>query len=301
MTPKFALQLAAPHTWPAAIMPCLIACACASVSTGVLSASLSLALLAICILMQSSVNTFNDYYDYVKGADSTDDNVEESDATLIYANINPKAARNLAWCFLACAFLLGIYIIVKAGWIPLLLGLIGAIIVVLYSAGKTPISYLPIGELISGFVMGGLIPLASYQVLTGSLNFWMLVIALPTIIGVALIMFTNNTCDIEKDETVSRKTLPVVLGRERTVLLYRFLIALWIVAIVAVVAVWFTSGIVVCVFMLLASIAPLKVIFNNPLLPQTRIVAMSQIGSLNVILGTFYAAAIFAGVPYLIW
>ena len=95
MTPKFALQLAAPHTWPAAIMPCLIACACASVSTGVLSASLSLALLAICILMQSSVNTFNDYYDYVKGADSTDDNVEESDATLIYANINPKAARNL--------------------------------------------------------------------------------------------------------------------------------------------------------------------------------------------------------------
>lgn len=301
MTPKFALQLAAPHTWPAAIMPCLIACACASVSTGVLSASLSLALLAICILMQSSVNTFNDYYDYVKGADSTDDNVEESDATLIYANINPKAARNLAWCFLVCAFLLGVYIIVKAGWIPLLLGLIGAIIVVLYSAGKTPISYLPIGELISGFVMGGLIPLASYQVLTGSLNFWMLVIALPTIIGVALIMFTNNTCDIEKDETVSRKTLPVVLGRERTVLLYRFLIALWIVAIIGVVAVWFTSGIVVCVFMLLASIAPLKAIFNNPLLPQTRIVAMSQIGSLNVILGTFYAAAIFAGVPYLIW
>ncbi|WP_251178990.1 prenyltransferase [Adlercreutzia agrestimuris] len=301
MTPKFALQLAAPHTWPAAIMPCLIACACASVSTGVLSASLSLALLAICILMQSSVNTFNDYYDYVKGADSTDDNVEESDATLIYANINPKAARNLAWCFLVCAFLLGIYVIVKAGWIPLLLGLIGAIIVVLYSAGKTPISYLPIGELISGFVMGGLIPLASYQALTGSLNFWMLVIALPTIIGVALIMFTNNTCDIEKDETVSRKTLPVVLGRERTVLLYRFLIALWIVAIIGVVAVWFTSGIVVCVFMLLASIAPLKAIFNNPLLPQTRIVAMSQIGSLNVILGTFYAAAIFAGVPYLIW
>lgn len=301
MTPKFALQLAAPHTWPAAIMPCLIACACASVSTGVLSVSLSLALLAICILMQSSVNTFNDYYDYVKGADSTDDNVEESDATLIYANINPKAARNLAWCFLVCAFLLGVYVIVKAGWIPLLLGLIGAIIVVLYSAGKTPISYLPIGELISGFVMGSLIPLASYQVLTGSLNFWMLVIALPTIIGVALIMFTNNTCDIEKDETVSRKTLPVVLGRERTVLLYRFLIALWIVAIIGVVAVWFTSGIVVCVFMLLASIAPLKAIFNNPLLPQTRIVAMSQIGSLNVILGTFYAAAIFAGVPYLIW
>ena len=300
LTPKFALQLAAPHTWPAAIMPCLVACASAAAATGVLSATLSLALLCICILMQSSVNTFNDYFDFIKGADSADDNVEESDATLIYANVSPKSARNLAWAFLAAAFLLGIYVIVRAGWIPLVLGLIGAVIVVLYSGGKTPISYLPLGELISGVVMGGLIPLACFQVLTHTLNFWMLVVAIPTIIGVGLIMLTNNTCDIEKDEAVARKTLPVLLGRTRARRLYHLLIALWIVSILAVVAIWYTTGLIVCVFMLFAAIAPLKAILENPLMPQSRIPAMAQIGSLNIVLGAFYAAAIFAGMPYLI-
>lgn len=301
LTPKFALQLAAPHTWPAAIMPCLIACAAAAVSTGTLSATLSLSLLCICILMQSSVNTFNDYFDFVKGADSAEDNVEEDDATLIYANINPKSARNLAWGFLACAFLLGIYVIFRAGWIPLLLGIIGAIIVLLYSGGKTPISYLPLGELISGFVMGGLIPFACFQALTGVLNPWMFLIALPTIIGVALIMMTNNTCDIEKDVAVSRKTLPTLLGRSKSVHLYHLLIAVWIVSIIAIVAIWFTTGLVVCAFMLLATIAPLKALLANPLMPQTRIPAMAQIGTLNVLLGAFYAAAIFAGFPFLTW
>ena len=77
-TVRMAIQLAAPHTWPAAIIPCLIAVCAASVFSETVSISLAIALLVICILMQSAVNTFNDYYDFVKGADSLDDNVEES-------------------------------------------------------------------------------------------------------------------------------------------------------------------------------------------------------------------------------
>ena len=74
-----------------------------------------LTLLLIVILMQSAVNTFNDYYDYVKGTDSAEDNVEESDAVLVYNDINPKSALRLAIGFLVLAFALGIYAIVKAG------------------------------------------------------------------------------------------------------------------------------------------------------------------------------------------
>ncbi len=156
-------------------------------------------LLVICVLMQSAVNTFNDYYDYVKGADSADDNVDPTDAVLVYNNVNPRAALALAVGFLAAAFLLGAYVIWIAGWIPLAIGAAGAVVVVLYSAGKTPISYLPIGELVSGFVMGGLIPLACYQALSGTFDLRALLWAVPTILGVGLIMFTNNTCDVEKD------------------------------------------------------------------------------------------------------
>lgn len=290
-----ALQIAAPHTWPAAILPALIAMACAAANGYTVSAVMALVLLAICILMQAAVNTFNDYYDYVKGSDSAEDNVDPTDAVLVYNNVNPRSALMLAVGFLVVAFALGAYVIWQAGWIPLAIGIVGAIVVVLYSAGKTPISYLPIGELMSGFVMGGLIPLACYQALTKCFDPLMLVWALPTIIGVGLIMLTNNTCDVEKDIESGRKTLPVLLGRSRARALYHALVWIWIALIIVNVLIWFSGGWPVLVFMLAASIPLLKALLSNPLAPPARIGAMAQICSVNIALGAFYAAAVFAG------
>lgn len=294
LTPKLMVQLAAPHTWPAAIMPCLFAYATACVATRTSSILTTIVLLCICILMQASVNTFNDYYDYVKGADSKDDNVDPTDAVLVYNNVNPKHVLVFAIALLVVAFGLGAYIIAIAGVIPLIIGIIGAIIVVLYSAGKTPISYLPIGEYVSGLVMGGLIPLACYQALTLQLNFLMLIWAIPFIIGIGLIMMTNNTCDIEKDRLSKRKTLPTLLGRPKAKALYHTLIVVWFVAIVAVISLWFTPGLLVCLFMILAGYPIALALWRNPLSGQTRIAAMGSIASLNVALGAFYAAAVFA-------
>lgn len=293
-TLRMAVQLAAPHTWPAAILPVLVATAAAAATTGAVSAVMACVLLVICVLMQASVNTFNDYYDYVKGADSADDNVDPTDAVLVYNNVNPRAALGLAVGFLVAAFGLGVYVIWQAGWIPLALGVVGAIIVVLYSAGKTPISYLPIGELVSGFVMGGLIPLACYQALTGAFDLRALLWAVPTVLGVGLIMFTNNTCDIEKDVESGRRTLSVLLGRDRARKLYHSVVAAWMISIAALVALFFTSGVIVVPFMLLASYPLVKALIANPLAPASRIGAMAQVCSLNIALGAFYAAALFA-------
>ena len=293
-TLKMAVELAAPHTWPAAILPVLVATSCAAVTSPAISATMACVLLVICILMQSSVNTFNDYYDYVKGTDSEDDNVDPTDAVLVYNNVNPKSALRLAVGLLVAAFLLGAYVISSAGWIPLVLGIIGAIFVVLYSAGKTPISYLPLGEAVSGIVMGGIIPLACYQALTGTLDFIMLLWAVPTIIGVGLIMMTNNTCDIEKDIEADRHTLPTRLGRPRARTLYHALVFVWMIALAVIIAVFFTRGIIIVPFALLASYPLLKALLKNPLAPQTRIGAMAQICGVNIALGAFYAAGILA-------
>lgn len=296
LTAKMAWQLAAPHTWPASIIPVLIAVSAAYACEGVLLLPMSFTLLIICALMQSSVNTLNDYFDYVKGTDSADDNVEASDAVLVYNNVNPKSALGLAIAFLACAFLLGIYPIMVAGYIPLIFALIGALIVALYSGGKTPISYLPIGEFVSGFVMGGLIVVASYYVLTKSLPLAAWIWAIPTTIGVALIMFTNNTCDIEKDIEAKRNTLSVKIGRERARAVYHALIVLWIAFILIIELLWFSEGLIIAPFMLLAAYPFINALWKNPLAPPSRIAAMSQICSVNVILGSFYALGIILGV-----
>jgi len=274
-------------------MPTLVAVSAAGVA-GSVSVTMSLTLLAIVVLMQSSVNTFNDYYDYVKGTDSDDDFVDPSDAVLVYNNVNPRSALFLAIGFLAAAFLLGVYAIAVAGFVPLVIALIGALFVVLYSAGSSPISYLPLGEVVSGVVMGGLIPLAAYQVLTGVLDFTVLLWAIPTMLGVGLIMFTNNTCDIERDIPAGRKTLPVVLGRERAVKAYRAALIVWAIDIVVNVALWFTPGLLVLPFMLLAAYPQLKALFANPFTPERRLQAMPQILGVNITLGAFYAASILA-------
>ena len=293
-TAKMALQIAAPHTWPASLLPVLFASCAAAVIAPPLSISCTLICLVIAVLMQAAVNTFNDYYDYVKGTDSDNDNVDPTDAVLVYNNVNPQSALHLAIGFLVVAFALGIFIIVRSGFIPLVIALIGAFFVVTYSAGKTPISYLPLGEIISGFVMGGLISLATFQALTFDLNWMVLVWAIPLIIGIGLIMLTNNTCDIERDIPANRKTLPVILGRKRARILYHVLVIIMIAFAAISIGVWFTNGLVMVPFMLLACYPLTLALFKNPLVHKARIQAMSQILSLYIVVSAFYAVAILA-------
>ncbi len=295
LTPTMAMQLAAPHTWPAAILPVLFATALAGIWHGSLSVTLVLSLLVICVLMQASVNTLNDYYDFVKGADSIENQLDPTDAVLVYNNVNPKSALKLAIGFLVFAFALGVYVIAVAGWIPLALGLVGAGIIVLYSAGKSPLSYLPVGEFVSGITMGGLIPLACYQALTGTLSWIVFLLSVPLICGIGLIMFTNNTCDIEKDIEAERKTLSVLLGRDRARKAYHGVIIVWMASIIVFSALFFPSGLVVAPFMLIALYPAVSALFKNPLTPATRLQAMPQCLNLNIALGAFYAAAILMG------
>lgn len=300
-TAQMALDIAAPHTWPAAILPVAVATSLAIATGYQVSATLAVVLLAICILMQSSVNTFNDYYDYMKGTDSSEDDVDPTDAVLIYNNVNPRSALLFAIALLISAFVLGGYVIYHAGLIPLAIGAVGAVFVVLYSAGKTPISYLPLGEAVSGIVMGGLIPLACYQVLTGVLTPLAMLWALPEILGIGLIMFTNNTCDIEKDIMAHRRTLSVLLNREKARTLYHAILWLWLIAVILIVGVFFTQGLIMIPFMLLSAYPLLKALRNNPLAPNTRQAAMSQICSVNIALGAWYAAAILASNSVIVW
>ena len=293
LTPVLMMQLAAPHTWSASIAPVLLAGALVLGTMGTLSVITLFVLLAISILMQSAVNTINDYFDYVKGTDTEENQDDPTDAVLVYNDINPKEARNLAIAFLAAAFILGVFIIIRAGWIPLVIALVGALIVFLYSGGKTPISYLPIGEFVSGITMGGLITLASYQALTLVFDWSALLFSVPVMLCIGLIMFTNNTCDIEKDIQADRKTLPVILGREKARNAYHGVMVVAVLFTFILVGVYFPRGLVVLVFMALICIGQFKALLGNPLVSASRGPAMGQVTTFTVLVSVAYCAAIF--------
>ena len=302
LSPSLAFQLAGPHTWVAAVTPILLAYTYTGiVYSGNINFFLALILLIISVAMQSAVNVLNDYFDFKKGTDSLENSSEDAfDAVLVYHNINPKTVLIFAIALLVVAGALGIYLVIITGWPLLVIGILGALAVVLYSAGRTPISYLPIGEFVSGIVMGGLITLASCYVLSGILDLRVLLISLPCIVGIGMILFTNNTCDIEKDILAHRKTLSVVLGRQTAMRIYRATIVLWLLIIMAIVGIFYAPGMLFLLLLLLAAFPTMRAIFANPINQKSRDGAMAQIITLNILFIAFYCIALLAS-TCIIW
>ena len=297
MTMRMAINLAAPHTWPASLGPSIFGCVWCILKGYSLMPLQTLALIAASVLMQAAVNSLNDYIDYIKGSDSTDDMLERSDAVLLYENINPKDALWLSIGMLFAALIFGIYVISTSNLIPLWIGMIGAICVFLYSGGKTPISYLPIGEIVSGFVMGGLIPLACAAAATCEWHFEVLFYALPFIISIALIMLNNNGCDIEKDIKAGRKTLPVLLGREKTRKLQKASVIVWIVLLwILPIMLMGPLGAVCGIAAHFAARKPMTALMNSPLDQQHRIMQMRTVLKCNKYANGIYILTLILGI-----
>ena len=283
LTAKQALQLAAPHTWAASVCPSLFGICYSRLMGFPLGSFRAAAVLAACVFLQSAVNTLNDYVDFVKGTDSASDNVEVSDAVLVYGGIDPKSARNLGFLYLSAGLLSGLAASAGAGPVPLLIGAVGGATVLLYSGGPLPVSSLPLGEVVSGFVMGGLIPLGTAACADGKLHPEILFYSLPLIIGIGLIMMSNNGCDIEKDLRAGRRTLPMILGRERTLKLYRFLTVFWILLLL-VLPVLLTGrrGFLCGVLLLLFARERFRNILALQLRPEQRVLQMKGIVAANI-------------------
>lgn len=306
MTLKHMLLLAAPHSWSASVIPALLGIAL-SASPAFSPDNLSrfglfvfhpinvfcaIILIVISVLFQSAVNIINDYYDFKKGTDTKDNQPDPLDAVLVYNNLNPAHVLILAVGCIVAAFILGLYVIFEGGFAPLFIALFGVAIIFLYSGGSMPISYLPLGELVSGFTMGGLIPLACYIALNHNLSIWPIFASLPVVIGIGLIMATNNTCDIEKDVAAGRKTFAVIKGRDAARRAYHAAVYLWLISIAILELFIYAPGIIFSLAMIPFYIMDVKKLLANPLLPTTRREAFQLVTGLNVKLGLAYCASI---------
>ena len=285
LTPKMMLNLANPQSWAASLLPSVFGCIYTYVQGGRMPLWKNIALILCCVLMQSAVNTLNDYFDYVKGTDKSTDNLERWDAVLIYENINPKSALTLGICFIAAAAVLGIATAWGACFLPYVIGIAGGLCVILYSGGRTPISYLPIGEILSGIVMGMGIPVAIASIGLGISSKLIAVVAnsLPFVIGIGMIMMTNNTCDIEKDRLAKRTTMPVQLGREKARKLYAMLSRVWrdLIVLLSILGMPMAVGTISIILILVVPRKLFKYLQTSPLEPSTRIQQMKSIVKTN--------------------
>ncbi|MCI5585580.1 MAG: prenyltransferase [Lachnospiraceae bacterium] len=276
---KITLHIAVDAMTPPAVLlsataPALLGILLAIEKVGRIPPLLTICLLLIPTLMNAAVNILNDYFDYVSGNDTNENIAYESDAPLAYHQVeNPKPALWIGIGIFILAGIMGIYVIAVAGILPAIIGIIGGIIAMTYSGTKVATSHLPIGEPLAGFTMGGLIPLGVYTALTGEIDWMILYKTIPMMLIVSQFMLLNNTCDIERDYSAGRRTLPIVIGQEKSEKLANILSVIWIVQLLHVVITWYFYGVVIILVMLVKIWKSYISIFKTKRTRETKIPA----------------------------
>ena len=244
VTMPILLQIANPGAcFLAAFMPAVLALLLAWEAGAVMRKDLVILLLLIPVFANMSINFLNDYFDYKRGNDRRDEYLGADDAPLAWHEItHPEPVLYAGILFFFAALFCGFYVIRVSGIVPAVIGLAGAIILVVYSAGKIPVSYLPVGELVSGFTLGGLVPLGVYSGLTGRADLSVLWKCIPMMLLVAHFMLVNNTCDIERDTAAGRKTMPILAGRERARRVNTVMTWVWVIQLIVMTALSYPIG-----------------------------------------------------------
>lgn len=201
---------ARPKTLIAGISPAFIGVTLA-ISQGSFNLTTFLFTLLTGMCIQIGTNLTNDYFDFIKGADTKDRKgfMRVTQAGLV----TPEAMKRAMIATFAIAALSGCYLIWQGGaMIALMLALYIALSV-LYTAGPFPLAYLGLGDVFVLFLYGPAAVLITFYLQTGTLSTEALLAGLsPGALSMA-ILAVNNVRDIEEDRLAGKKTLPVRFGR----------------------------------------------------------------------------------------
>ncbi|MHC5180249.1 MAG: 1,4-dihydroxy-2-naphthoate polyprenyltransferase, partial [Planctomycetota bacterium] len=236
-----------PKTLPAAVGPVLIGAALAFDAGGLHVITL-LTTLAAAVLIQIGTNLSNDYFDYVKGADTEGRTgpVRATQAGLV----SPAAMLAASVAVFGLAAVLGLYLVFRGGWPILVIGVLSILCGVLYTAGPWPLGYLGLGEIFVLVFFGPVAAGGTYYLQAGSINTVVIVAGLaPGLISTA-ILAVNNLRDRHTDKLTGKKTLAVRFGKRFGV--FEYISCLIMASLVPIVLCWITRGHFGCLISLIA-------------------------------------------------
>jgi len=198
-----------PKTLTAAASPVLVGSGLA-VAYGVFAPGPAVVALLCSFLLQIGSNLANDYYDFLKGAD-TEERVGPTRVTQA-GLIAPEQVRLAMVLTLAAAFLLGLSLVWVGGPVVLAIGIASIVSAVAYTGGPYPLGYHGLGDVFV-FLFFGLIAVAgTYYVQALAWPVEAFVAAIPVGALCTNILVVNNVRDAPQDAEVGKRTLPARLG-----------------------------------------------------------------------------------------
>jgi 1,4-dihydroxy-2-naphthoate octaprenyltransferase len=212
---------ARPRTLPAAAAPVLVGTAYAA-TLGTFRPLTFIATLLGALLIQIGTNLSNDYSDARRGAD-TEDRLGPVRVTA-GGLVPPKQVLTATYVAFGLAVLVGVYLILTAGWQILLIGVLSILAGVLYTGGPRPYGYEGLGEVFVFLFFGIVAVTGSYYVQAEQVTWEAFVLAVPVGLLASAILVVNNVRDLESDRRAGKRTLAVRLGRERARTLYGLMV-----------------------------------------------------------------------------
>jgi 1,4-dihydroxy-2-naphthoate octaprenyltransferase len=218
----------------------------------------SLAMLALlsAVLLHAATNLINDYYDVVNGVDTVQAATAQYRPHPLVEGLLPREhVRHVAYGLFVLAALIGIYLTLVCGVVVLIIGLVGLLAGLTYTAPPLKYKYVALGEVSVFLMWGPLMVEGAYFVQRQSLSvpaFW---VSLPFGVLVALVLLANNIRDMDHDRQRGIRTLAILLGRRMGLNTY---IALTALAYAGMLALALTGVMTMWVLIIFASL-PLAV------------------------------------------
>ncbi len=171
----------------------------------------ALAALFAGVLLQVGANFANDYIDHAKGVD-TDERLGPIRVTQA-GMVTPSAMKIATAVVFTLAFLAGVYLVYRAGWPIVIVGLSSILFAFLYTGGPYPLGYHGWGDLFAFLFYGPVATAGTFYVQALAVTPEAIIAGCaPGLFSVA-ILTVNNLRDIDSDARSGRKTLAVRFGR----------------------------------------------------------------------------------------
>jgi len=210
-------EISRPFSFTASTVPVAVGGALAAVE-GRFDWTLFLVSLIAGVLVHIGTNITNEIYDVRKGVDTIVS--PRASHAIVTGRISDREAYVLVLAAFAAAFVLGLYLVSARGWPVVALGLIALIGGYTYTAPPFQYKFSPFGIPLVFILMGPLMVMGSYYVITGTIGWSALVVSIPVGLLVAAILHGNEWRDISEDARAGARTFSVRAGREAAHWLY---------------------------------------------------------------------------------
>ncbi len=177
-----------------------------------------------CVTVHSGANLLSDYYDYKVRVDR--EGTYGSSGLLVDKIMHPGQILKGGVIAISVALGIGLYLVFVTPNPVFLLGVIfiGGIFAVFYTANPFAFKYNALGDIAVFISFGSAMVLGAYYVQVHFFSWAPVLYALPIALLVDAILHSNNLRDIDNDEAVDIKTIPILVGEKVSKWMYYGLI-----------------------------------------------------------------------------